>query len=373
MEVTKINFKRITRIFIATLLLAVFLPLQVLAANLSHVNKKDNVKSAQQNLMHIVYSLSTLNADFFASTTKAIIFFQKSKELKTNSISKKNSQETLNSIGANPATITDDTTISKSDSTNTNTLDTVKNETNITISSDTTEAVSVPTTTLKLAMNSDDVLKLQNRLKELKYFSSACTGYYGTITKDAIMSFQRVNGLKIDGVANSQTLEILFGTSAQAKPIQPAPPQTVPSLDVSSQDISSQNDDNASIGDQIVSFAKTLLGKRYVRGTIGPKTFDCSGLAYYVYKNFGYTLPRTAYDQGYDNYGTKITSIDDLKPGDLVFFNTISDKDLSDHVGIYIGNYEFINAENSKSGVVISDMSKGCFKILFSWGRRVFN
>ena len=62
-----------------------------------------------------------------------------------------------------------------------------------------------------------------------------------------------------------------------------------------------------------------------------------------------------------------------LQPGDLVFFNTIADSDLSDHTGIYIGNGDFIHASSGGGHVMISSMLKGYYYTNFSWGRRVLS
>ena len=62
-----------------------------------------------------------------------------------------------------------------------------------------------------------------------------------------------------------------------------------------------------------------------------------------------------------------------LQPGDLVFFNTIADNDLSDHTGIYIGGGDFIHASSGGGHVMISSMLKGYYYTNFSWGRRVLN
>lgn len=218
-------------------------------------------------------------------------------------------------------------------------------------------AITAPTTTLRSGMRSNDVLKLQTRLKELKYFSSNCTGYFGAITVEAVKAFQKANGLTVDGIAGTATISKMFGTTALTKTAQ----------------VAAQSDSGAATSEQIVTYAKTFLGRPYVYGANGPNSFDCTGLTCYVYKHFGYTLPRTAYSQGYSNYGTKITSISALKPGDLVFFNTISDSDISDHAGIYIGNYQVLHAETYGKGVKISTMTSGYYKTRFSWGRRVFS
>ena len=107
---------------------------------------------------------------------------------------------------------------------------------------------------------------------------------------------------------------------------------------------------------KIITLAKKQLGKKYVWADEGPDTFDCSGFIWYVYKNVAkISIPRTSKDQGI--YGTYV-SIKNLKPADLVFFDTVGVKDnIISHVGIYIGNNRFIHASSSKGKVVISEMS----------------
>ena len=72
--------------------------------------------------------------------------------------------------------------------------------------------------------------------------------------------------------------------------------------------------------------------------------------------------------QGYGK-GTKLTK-SQLKRGDLVFFNTISDSDRCDHVGIYLGDNQFIHASSGGGRVMISSLS-GYYERNFSWGRCV--
>ena len=74
--------------------------------------------------------------------------------------------------------------------------------------------------------------------------------------------------------------------------------------------------------------------------------------------------------QGY-NSGTKIEGLDNLQRGDIVCMNTVSDSDLSDHVGIYLGNKKMIHASSGAGEVIISDLSEGYYNRVFSWGRRV--
>jgi cell wall-associated NlpC family hydrolase len=100
------------------------------------------------------------------------------------------------------------------------------------------------------------------------------------------------------------------------------------------------------------------LGYPYVWATHGPSSFDCSGFTYWVVLN---TL---GIDIG-TGLETQIAagapvSQSDLQPGDLVFFQNTFEWGLS-HVGIYIGNGQFIHAENESTGVVISDLSSSYY------------
>lgn len=103
---------------------------------------------------------------------------------------------------------------------------------------------------------------------------------------------------------------------------------------------------------QVVEFAKQYLGYPYVYGGSSPKGFDCSGFVKYIYSQFGVSLNRTASAQM--GNGASV-SRDELQPGDLVFFLQSSASRAS-HVGIYIGNNQFIHASSPSTGVIISDM-----------------
>jgi len=120
---------------------------------------------------------------------------------------------------------------------------------------------------------------------------------------------------------------------------------------------------------KVISIAKTLLGKPYVWGAQGPSSFDCSGFTYYVFKNAtNISLPRVSKDQS--KYGTYVSK-SNLKAGDLIFFDTSgSNNGNVSHVGIYLGNNEFIHASSSKGKVVISQMSS-YYNAAFVNARRV--
>ena len=105
-------------------------------------------------------------------------------------------------------------------------------------------------------------------------------------------------------------------------------------------------------GQKIVDTAKQYLGVPYVWGGSSPSGFDCSGLVQYVFKAHGISLPRTTKEQW--TVGTAIPK-SQLKVGDLVFFANTYTSGIS-HVGIYVGNNQFIHASSSK-GVIISSLS----------------
>lgn len=100
--------------------------------------------------------------------------------------------------------------------------------------------------------------------------------------------------------------------------------------------------------EDLVDYAKSFLGTRYVWGGASPSGFDCSGFTMYVYAHFGYRMSHGASDQLYAF--TRVSSAQRL-PGDLVFFS-YGGGDIS-HVGIYLGGGAFIHA-TSNGGVKIS-------------------
>ncbi|WP_283111531.1 C40 family peptidase [Lactobacillus gallinarum] len=100
----------------------------------------------------------------------------------------------------------------------------------------------------------------------------------------------------------------------------------------------------------VAGLAKKQVGKRYVYGATGPSAFDCSGLAQYVYKKAAKkTLPRTTYGQV--TKGKKV-SLSHLKKGDLLFWGSASAPyHVGIHVGIYVGNGQYVHAATPSQGV----------------------
>ena len=120
----------------------------------------------------------------------------------------------------------------------------------------------------------------------------------------------------------------------------------------------------------IENTAKKELGKRYVWGATGPKTFDCSGFTMKVYRTAGINLPRVSRSQA--KVGAKV-AFDELQRGDMVFFDTEKHPTgRVNHVGIYLADGKFIHASSGNKKVVITSFDKKKFyKNRFLWGRRV--
>lgn len=119
---------------------------------------------------------------------------------------------------------------------------------------------------------------------------------------------------------------------------------------------------------ELVMQAMGLLGVPYKRGgTSEEKGFDCSGFVRYMYeKSVGLVLPRRAEEQA---KVTEEISRSELKPGDLVFFNTL--KRTFSHVGIYVGDGKFIHAPRPGKAVRVDDMREAYWQKRFNGARRV--
>ncbi len=120
----------------------------------------------------------------------------------------------------------------------------------------------------------------------------------------------------------------------------------------------------------LVISAMNFLGVTYRRGGSSiEEGFDCSGFVRYIFQNsVGLVLPRRADEQAQAS-GLSPVSVDELKPGDLVFFNTL--RRAFSHVGIYIGDGKFIHSPRTGSAVRVEDMRKDYWVTRFNGARRV--
>ena len=186
-----------------------------------------------------------------------------------------------------------------------------------------------------------DVAEIQGQLASLGY-DVAADGDFGPATAEAVKAFQISRGLDADGLVGPSTYSALLGKS-------------MPEVSRGS----------SALGRRIVASSMQYLGVPYVFGGTTPNGFDCSGYVRYVFANAGIYLPRTAdaqYECGYP------VSTAELVPGDLVFFSTYEAG--ASHVGIYLGDGNFINAPSSR-GVSIASLYSSYWGSCYIGARRV--
>ncbi len=167
-----------------------------------------------------------------------------------------------------------------------------------------------------------------------------------SMTSNILAELNYGNAVTITGISGDWTAVEYEGTSGYiysqyVKEGEYKKPET-PSLDTSAT--------GSELGKQIVNFALQYVGYNYCWGGKSPDTgFDCSGLVYYTYQQFGYTLNRVAADQALNG-----VHVDELQPGDVLCF--YSGSSYIGHSGIYIGDGKFVHAANSATGVIISSL-----------------
>ena len=125
---------------------------------------------------------------------------------------------------------------------------------------------------------------------------------------------------------------------------------------------------SAALGQQIADFALQFVGYPYVYGGSSPSGFDCSGFTSYVYKQFGCSINRTASNQLDNGYAVDRAN---LQPGDLVMFCQYGSTKRASHVGLYIGNNQYVHASTPGVGVIISDMDDMSISSGYVGARRI--
>jgi cell wall-associated NlpC family hydrolase len=115
---------------------------------------------------------------------------------------------------------------------------------------------------------------------------------------------------------------------------------------------------NIPVSGDVATYAMNFVGARYAYGGASPsRGFDCSGFTSYVYSRYGVGLPRTAASQFSTRVGASVGAMDNLKPGDLVFFTgTAGRKRGITHVAIYIGGGRIVHAMTPRYGVQVSNL-----------------
>ena len=176
----------------------------------------------------------------------------------------------------------------------------------------------------------------------------------------SVQNLKSLNGLKSDLIFAGQRLKV-SGTAASNS----GSPSVEVKTDVKNVQTSAPAAKTGASVDTLINGAKKLIGVPYKWGGTTPSGFDCSGFIYYVYKQAGYDISRTS-AQG---YADRSFYVDSPQVGDLVFFKNTYKQGIS-HVGIYVGNNQFINA--SSSGVEITSLNNSYWSKHFDSFKRFY-
>ena len=187
-----------------------------------------------------------------------------------------------------------------------------------------------------------EIAAIQAQLNSLGYNVGSIDGDFGEATATAIGKFQRDRGLETDGVIGMDTYRAIMG-----------------------RDIPISRDGSSSMVRRVIQASLRYQGSPYVFGGTTPNGFDCSGFTRYVFAQAGVYLPRAA-DEQYEL--GQYVSYSRLQAGDLVYFTTYTSG--ASHVGIYLGNGQFISATSSR-GVAIARMDSGYWGDRYIGARRI--
>lgn len=123
-------------------------------------------------------------------------------------------------------------------------------------------------------------------------------------------------------------------------------------------------------GEQIAMNALSHLGEPYVFGKSGPDRFDCSGLLVHCFRKHGFHLDHSAEIIGTEGSYRTLNDPRQFLVGDIVCFDTVDDRDPSDHVGIWLGGNRFVHASSEQGKVVVNEL-EGFYLDHFTFGRRI--
>lgn len=174
----------------------------------------------------------------------------------------------------------------------------------------------------------------------------------------SVTFLKEVNQLKNDNIQIGQIL-IYTGVQQGSSPQKSAAP--IKQMSLADQQIAAQlfkekaiTQAPSKVGqatyDRVIEEAKKLFGTRYLFGGNTKKGIDCSGLIYYAFNKAGYDVPRLDTLGYFKSHSTKVKN---PIPGDLIFFKNTYRATIS-HMGIYLGNNEFIHASTSEGVSIIS-------------------
>ena len=180
-----------------------------------------------------------------------------------------------------------------------------------------------------------------------------------------LILFLSLNSCKSSKVVVSKDIEPVISSKTESEELSPN------DNDDLSFEFSLPIENNISLADKIIDYAKAFDGVKYKYGGNTKKGMDCSGLVTKVFKSEEILLPRRSKDMA--TFGNKI-EVDELQKGDLLFFSTIPNKREISHVGLVTevrpGFIEFIHA-TTKAGVIISNLAERYWYFAFVQARRI--
>ena len=191
--------------------------------------------------------------------------------------------------------------------------------------------------TLRRGDSGASVEQLQSALND-RGADLPVTGFFGSMTEDAVQDVQSSAGIAVDGVVGADTRAALEGGSGSVDSSSEA---TISTTSAPAGGASVSTASTSTSGNAIVDAARTALGTPYAWGESSLSGMDCSGLVAYAYGQAGIDVPRTSSQQA--SAGQSISQ-SELQPGDLVVW--------PGHVAIYSGDGKIIDASGSKQQVV---------------------
>ena len=174
--------------------------------------------------------------------------------------------------------------------------------------------------------------------------------------KLTVSQIKSQNGLSSDIIYIGQKLKLSTSTDSMSSVSKPSSGSTT----------AQQTIGNSAFTSSLISIAKSMIGTKYVWGGSSASGVDCSGFIYYVLNKAGYSISRYSAQGYYD----RSYYVNTPKPGDIIFFSGTYKPGIS-HLGIYLGNNEFIHADNQ--GVRITSTSNSYHKKYFDCYKRLYD
>ena len=217
-----------------------------------------------------------------------------------------------------------------------------------------------------VGQRSQNVKIIQQRLVALNYLEEKhVSGYYGEYTAQAVALFQQNNNLEVTGAVNGETNLVL--NSELAIPSEEGPIKYVRQFVIDTIEVRKKLDEVQNVGnvEDLLKVSMLKLGSKYVYGSRGPNTFDCSGFVFWCLNQVGVNVSyMTTYNWRFCTQFEKVEKFEDLIPGDLLVING--------HMGIVAENETIVDASSSNGKVVHRDLDEW-WRERFIIGFRIFS